>query len=81
MINIDDVTGENIKKDNSRWTQIPDNLYRLWTTGSSGSGKTNALLNLINHQPGMNKISLYTKDPFEAKHQFLIKSSLKKFRS
>ena len=34
----------------------------------SGSGKTNALLNLVN----LLKIFLYVKDPYEAKHQFLI---------
>ena len=41
-------------------------------TGSSGSGKTNALLNLINNQPDIVKIYLYTKDPYKAKYQFLI---------
>ena len=38
----------------------------------SGSGKTNALLNLINNQPDIDKIYLYAKDPYEAKYQFLI---------
>ena len=38
----------------------------------SGSGKTNSLFNLISHQPGINKIFLYAKDPFEAKYQLLI---------
>ena len=40
--------------------------------GDSGSGKTNALLNLINNQPDIDKIYLYAKDPFEAKYQHLI---------
>ena len=40
--------------------------------GGSGSGKTNALLNLINNQPDMDKIYLYAKDPYEEKYQFLI---------
>ena len=34
----------------------------------SGSGKTNALLNLINNQPDIDKIYLYANDPFEAKY-------------
>ena len=34
--------------------------------------KTNALLNLINHEPGINKICLYDEDPYERKYQFLI---------
>ena len=40
--------------------------------GGSGSGKTNALLNLINNQPDIDKIYLYPKDPYEAKYQYLI---------
>ena len=38
----------------------------------SGSGKTNALLNLIKNQPDTHKIYLYAKDPYEAKYQCLI---------
>ena len=40
--------------------------------GGSGSGKTNALLNLINNQPDIDKIYLYAKDPYEKKYQYLI---------
>ena len=36
------------------------------------SRKTNALLNLINKQPDIDKIYLYAKDPYGAKYQFLI---------
>ena len=32
----------------------------------------NALLHLINNQPDVDKIYLSAKDPYEAKHQFLI---------
>ena len=35
-------------------------------------GKTNALLNVINHQQDIDKIYLYAKDSYEAKYQFLI---------
>ena len=38
----------------------------------SESGKTHWLFNIINHQPDINKIYLYAKDPYEAKYQFLI---------
>ena len=34
--------------------------------------KTNALLNLINNQPDIDKIYLYAKDSYEAKYQYLI---------
>ena len=40
--------------------------------GSSGSRKTNALLNLVNHEPDIDKIYLYAKDPSEPKYQLLI---------
>ena len=38
----------------------------------SGSGKANALLNLINHKLDIDKKFLYAKDPYEAKCQLLI---------
>ena len=38
----------------------------------SGSGKINALLNLIENQTDIDKIYLYAKDPYEAKYQYLI---------
>ena len=34
--------------------------------------KRNALLNLINNQPDIDKINFYAKDPFKAKDQYLI---------
>ena len=40
--------------------------------GGSGSGKTNALLNLIHNQPDIDKIYLYAKDPYEDKYQYFI---------
>ena len=52
-------------------TYIPDHPYKILIIGGSGSGKTNALLNLINNQPDTDKY-LYAKDPYEAKYQFLI---------
>ena len=69
MINFDDYTNENIIEHNPNWPYIPDHSYRI---RSSGSGKTNALLNLINNQPDIDKIYLYAKDPYEVKYQFLI---------
>ena len=38
----------------------------------SESRKTNSLFNFIIHQPGIDKIYLYAKDPYEAKYQLLI---------
>ena len=72
MINFDDYTNENIIEHNSKWPYIPDHPYRILIIGGSGSGKTNALLNLINNQPDIDKIYLYAKDPYEKKYQHLI---------
>ena len=72
MINFDDYTNENKIEHNSKWPYIPDYPHRILTVDRSGSGKTNALLNLINNQPDINKIYLYAKDPYEAKYQYLI---------
>ena len=71
MINFDYIN-ENKTEYNSKWSHIPDHPYRILTVGGSGSGKTNALLNLINNQPDIDKIYLYAKDPYEAKYQYLI---------
>ena len=72
MINFDDYSNKNKAKHNLKRLYIPDHPYRLWIIEGSGSGKTNALLNLINNQPDIDKIYLYAKDPYEAKYQFLI---------
>ena len=72
MINFDDYTNENIIEHNLKWPYIPDHRCRIVIIGGSGSGKTNALLNLINSQPDIDKIYLYAKDPYEKKYQHLI---------
>ena len=72
MINFDDVPKEVMKEHNPNWSQIPDHPHRMLTVEGSGSGNTNSLFNLINQQPGTEKIYLYAKDPYKAKYQFLI---------
>ena len=72
MINFDNYANENKKEHNSKWPYILDHPYRILIVGGSGSGKTNALLNLINNQLDIDKIYLYVKDPHEAKYQYLI---------
>ena len=72
MINFDDVTNENKIEHNSKWPYIPDHPYRILIIGGSGSGKTNALLNLTNSQQDIDRIYLYAKDPYEVKYQYLI---------
>ena len=70
MINFDDYTNED--KINHDWPYIPDHPYRILIIGSSGSGKTNALFNLIKNQPDIDKIFLYAKDLYESNYQFLM---------
>ena len=41
--------------------------WRFWIR------KKNALLNLINNQPDIDKIYSYAKDPYDVKYQYLIK--------
>ena len=56
MINFDNYTNENKTDHNSKWPYILHHPYKILIVGGSGSGKTNALLNLINHQPDIDKI-------------------------
>ena len=72
MFNFDYITKEDIKEHNPTWPEIPDHPYWILMTGGSGWGKTDALLNLINNEPDIDKIYLYTKDPYEAKYHLLI---------
>ena len=72
MINFAVYANENRTEDNLKWPYNADHPCRILITGGSGSGKTNALLNLINNQPNIDKIYLYAEDPHEAKYQFLI---------
>ena len=73
MFNLDDITNENNKEHNKNWPFIPDHTHRLLIIGCSGSGKTNAMLNLIKEQDDIDKIYLYAKDLSEPKYEFLIK--------
>ena len=45
----------------------------MFIIGSSGSEKTNSLLNLIKEQRDIDNILLYAKDLGEPKYEFLIK--------
>ena len=69
MTNLDSITNENNKK----WSYIPDHPYRILILGGSGSGKTNALLNLLNEQHDIDKMYVYARDLNKPKYQFLIK--------
>ena len=73
MINLDSITNENNKKHNEKWPYIPDHPYRILIISGSRSGKTNALINLINEQKDIDRIYLYARDLSESKYKYLIK--------
>ena len=78
MINFDDYINENKTEQEQHshkknWPYIPDHPYRILIIGASGSGKTNALINLINEQNYIDKIYLYARDLNEPKYEYLIK--------
>ena len=79
MINLDnDIISltKTTRKRIEKWLYIPDHPYRIIIIGSSGSGKTNALLNLIKEQDYhdvIDKIYLYARDLSKSKYQLLIK--------
>ena len=85
MISFDDAINENLKEYNPNCPEVPDHPYRTLIAEGSGSGKTNALFNLINYEPDIDKIYLHAKDPYEEKYQFLIikweSKSLKHFNN
>ena len=67
MINLDSITNKSNKKHIQKWPYIPDHPYRIIIIGGSGSGKTNALINLINEQNYIDKIYLNARDLSEPK--------------
>ena len=68
MFKFDYITKEDIKENYPNfWPSIQNiNSWRFWIW------KTIALLNLINHEPDIEKIDLYAKGPYEVKYQLLI---------
>ena len=72
MFNFDYITKEYIKKHNAYCPESPDHPWRILIVGFPGSAKTNALLNLINHEPDIDKFFSYATDPNAAKYQLLI---------
>ena len=76
IFNLEDNANERNKQHNLKWPYIPDHLYRMLKIGGSGSGKTNALFNLIKEEDSGNltdKFYLYAKVLNEPKYHFIIK--------
>ena len=72
MINFDDYVNGNKTEHNKNWPYIPDHPYRMLIIGDSGSGKTNALINLMNEQKYIDKIYFYARDLNERKYEYFI---------
>ena len=76
MLNLDDiVSNKKIKEDKTGWSSSERNdwPFRMLIIGTSGSGKTNIILHLINNLHPIDKIYLYAKDIDEKKYQFFNK--------
>ena len=73
MLNLDSITNKNNKESNEKCPYIPDHPYRVLIIRGSGSGETNALLNLINEQNDIDKSYLYARDISEPKYEYLVK--------
>ena len=58
MFNLDYITKEDLTKHNPNWPKIPEYPYGI---RSFESGKTNALINVLNHAPDIDKITKITK--------------------
>ena len=70
IINFNNVTKGNIRKNNWNLPQIPGHPSIILIPGGSVSAKATSLFNLISQQPDINKIYLHAKDSFEAKIPF-----------
>ena len=73
MIDFDEYVNKDKTVHNKDWPYIPDHPYRILIIGGSGSGKTNALINLINEPNHIDKIYLYARDLNKPKYEYLIK--------
>ena len=74
MFSLDDITSKHNEEHNLERPYVPDHPYRMLIIGGSGSGKTNALLNLIKKLDQSNPIGktyLYAKDLNKPKYQLL----------
>ena len=79
MINYEFNSKKNIEELNLSWPQILDHSNRILMIRGSGSGKTNALLYLINQQNDddcniIDKFYLHVKDPNEKNINILLKT-------
>ena len=71
MINLDNITNENDKEHNEKWTYMPNHPYMILIIVGSGTGKTNALLNLRREQDKrglIGRIYHYAEDLSEPKY-------------
>ena len=71
MIYLDSITNENKIEHNEKWPYAPDHPYKIIIIGGSGSGKTNALINLIHEQNNIDKIYLNARDLSEPKYEYM----------
>ena len=69
MLNSDNIVSNKKMNKIKEGNNLP---FRMLIIGSSGSGKTNTLLHLINNLNPIDKIYLYAKDTHEPKYEYFI---------
>lgn len=72
MINFNDVAEENTIEHKANWPKIFVYPHWILIIGASESGKTIALLNLMNLKPNIDKTYLYVNNYYKAKYIFSI---------
>ena len=52
--------------------ELHDHIHKMLLVGESWYWKTNALLDLLDHESDIDKINLYAEDPYKARFQLFI---------
>ena len=71
MINFDDYTNENKTEHNTKWSYILDHPCKILIEG--GVPNQEKQITKFKNQHDIDKIYLYTKDPYQAKYQYSTK--------
>ena len=75
LIVFDDIITDVMTNGHEKWPYIPDHPFKILIIAGSGSGKTNALINLINEEHDIDKMYLYARDLSGLKYEYLNKKT------
>ena len=63
---------KDIKEHDRNLPELHDHIHKMLLVGESWYWKTNALLDLLDHESDIDKINLYVEDPYKARFQLFI---------